>query len=245
MNNGRLIDSIKAKLVQRATPTVIGKIRIGEKNERGLPTSLDYFKATGSYADKYNNEIGQVDKLQITFPSNNASECCNETLEFRDKKTGNLLASGDGLNWKVWNSEREKYIPIEMNLEKMTADYGKPDYILRIKFIILQLRGVYGIWELETKGKETSIPNILATFDNIVVNAGVHFTKVPFDLIVEKVKSNSPYKFARKYSMIKLVPNLSLENVMLLQEYQSIEFNNLLTENSINQKMLGVSNVPD
>jgi len=242
MNNGRLIQSIKDKLIQKSTPTTIGKIKIGEKTAAGFPTSLDYFRATGTYAEKYNNEIGKVNKLQITFPSNIAAECCNETLEFRDKKTGNLLAKGDGYNWSIWDGAIEEYVREEDSLDAMIQEFGKPSYILRIKFIILQLKGVYGIWELETKGKETSIPNILATFDNIVDRAGVHFTKVPFDLIVEKVKSNSPYKNARKYSMIKLVPNLSLENLILLQGHQSMQFNNLLTESSINTKMLEVSN---
>jgi hypothetical protein len=240
--NGRLINEIKEKLVIKSSPTTVGKLRIGEKNERGLPTSLDYFKATGTYADKFNKEIGQVNKLQITFPSNNAKDCCYELLEFRDKKTGNLIAKGDGSDWLIWDYNTEKYIEVQNSLDAMIKDFGKPDYILRIKFIILQLKGVYGIWELETKGRETSIPNILATFDLIVEQAGVHFTKVPFDLIVERVKSNSPYKFARKYSMIKLVPNLSYENMILLQEHQNVVIKNLLNENSFNNKLLEQNN---
>lgn len=230
--NGRLIPELKQKLAKDRNFAVIGKIKIGDRGgNNNAPQSLDYFRATGTYADLFDKAIGKTNKLQIVFPSNNASEVCKETLQFRDK-SGNLVCEGDGENWKIWDYNKEKYVNTKDSLENIMKDFGTPTYVLKLTFIILQLKTIFGVWELETKGRESSIPNILNVFDVVVEKAGIHFTNIPFELIVTKHTTNSPYKFKRKYPVLQLICNLSNENLNLVSEKQD-KLNRVLTSENL------------
>ena len=47
----------------------VGKIRIGVKNAKGYPQSLDYFIATGKYAGLFLQAYGEKPQIiQIVFP---------------------------------------------------------------------------------------------------------------------------------------------------------------------------------
>lgn len=93
---------ISTGTVQGSTLPEIGRIKVGMKTERGLPTSLDYFRATGKFATHFASLVGdKPTELHIAFVSNNLSEVCNEQFEAWDK--GKRLGWGDGSTFTVWN----------------------------------------------------------------------------------------------------------------------------------------------
>jgi hypothetical protein len=63
----------------------------------------------------------------------------------------------------------------------------------------------------------SSIPSIIASFDG-VRELTKTITRIPFDLIVKKVKSNKP-GVSSVYPVISLVPNLSMESQLALAEF--------------------------
>src|SRR6478609_8174432 len=90
---------------------IIGNIRVGEKmkNAQGkeYPVSLDHFKATGDYAVKFHEAFGEKPtNFGIIFMADSIDDVCNERYELRDEKTGSLVGSGDGVNFKIWNPEK-------------------------------------------------------------------------------------------------------------------------------------------
>lgn len=234
--NARIKNENKIK-----TLNVIGKIKVGEKDQRGYPKSLDYFRPTGVYAEKYKKSIGKTNKLEITFPSDNIFDVCIESLEIRTNKSydgigGKLFARGDGEDFLVY-SEKEKDIK-EININqypnflKMAEDKcgGKWYNILTLRFIILKMTGVFGIWQLSTKGTATSIEKIKNTFDYVYESAGT-VVNIPFDLIVEKVTSQMPGS-KNSYPVVSLVPNLSKESIELLCDVKE-NIKGLITEEKI------------
>ena len=55
-------------------PPIIGKIKIGEKTEAGLPKSTDYFVASGAYKSAFYSKFGQnTSRIPIFFPIVNSS----------------------------------------------------------------------------------------------------------------------------------------------------------------------------
>ena len=103
----------------------VGQIKIGKKNERGFPMSVDYFIPTGKYASLFTAAYGEKPQtIQIVFPSDNAEQVCNERYEYRDDE-GRLIASGDGENFQVWNGKQ--YVSLSINehpnlMQSITTD---------------------------------------------------------------------------------------------------------------------------
>ena len=104
---------------------IIGKIKIGMKNEKGLPTSLDYFRATGMYAPIFHNHFGdKPNKLTIIFPSNNVEDICNQRMELRDSK-GRLFATSDGEMFSVFNTKLQELGKEQGKLNKIIKESNK------------------------------------------------------------------------------------------------------------------------
>lgn len=181
----------------------VGKIKIGEKHpEKGYPMSLDYFKATGSYANEFYRIYGdKPTKLTVAFISNELSEVCNERYECWDK--GKRWGWGDGETFEVWDGSR--YVQVDKTSELLKGK--KWDLMLTLRFVLLEMRGVMGYWTFTTKGKETTIPSIVKSFDFVRERANT-IVGFPFDLIVEKKKGYNPGE-ARNYPTVQLVPNFS------------------------------------
>ena len=80
----------------------IGRLHIGMKNDKGYPMSIDWFRATGKYADKFTEAYGEKpNTIQIIFPSDKVEYVCNERYEYRDN-AGALLSDGDGKDFRLW-----------------------------------------------------------------------------------------------------------------------------------------------
>lgn len=204
---------------------IIGKIKVGEKrkNNNGIeyPVSNDYFLARGKYEQLFRNAYEEKPNcIQVVFIDDENS--CIERYEYRDN-SGNLFAYGDGNEFKVWNSKKEDYVNCSMSelnvidevSKKCTSKIGWK-VVLTLRFLIPKVRGIAGLWEFQTKGDASSIPQITASYDNLLQQQG--FVKgIIFDLSVKFATSQKP-GINRKYPVVTLVPNHSDENIKMIKE---------------------------
>lgn len=201
----------------------IGKIKVGELVKNGdseYPRSLDYFKPTGDYAPLFYEAYGEKPNLlEIVFPSNNARECCFERLELR--QGSKLYAEGDGETFRAYSEKSKDYVTVTKTefpdlMEKLSAKAGGQwRSILTMRFLLLKVRSVLGVWSLSTHAEASSIPEIISAYDNVLANAG-RVAFIPFDLSVQKVTSQKPGSKST-YSVIKLVANLGMSQLEMVR----------------------------
>ncbi len=200
--------------IQSSRLPILGKIKVGEKSENGYPKSLDYFICDSKYKKFFADAYGEKPQtIQVIFISEDPMESCFERYECRDKE-GRLAAYGDGENYYVYNKETKEY-DIEHDREKLKL--GKWETILTLKFIIPKIRGVFGLFSFSTKGKESSIPQIINAFDMVQEQAGT-IVNIPFDLTVKKVKSQKPGEKSL-FPVVNLIPNIGQDNIETLKHY--------------------------
>lgn len=196
----------------------IGRLHIGKKqmgqNGREYPVSVDYFIPAGKYAGMFTQALGEKPQtIQVIFPDDSPEKVCNERYEYRDDK-GALVARGDGRTFEIWDGK--KYAPysvenypdiwdqiIRNNPTKRGADNW--DVELTLRFIVPAIRGVVGVWVLNTKGRSSSVKNLRDSFDSVQAMRGTVTTSV-FDLSVHFHKSNKPNQNSR-YPVLELVCN--------------------------------------
>lgn len=214
--------------IVRSEPTgaklpLLGKIKIGDKainkNGKEYPISLDHFRATGKYESFFLDAYGdKPNKIQIIFISDNFKDVCDEHYEIRDN-AGRLTAEGDGENWKAYNPITDKYeYNVKATVEELEKKFKAEAKInLTIRFILPKIPGVFGQWSFNTKGHLSSIPQIRDTFDQVQTMAG-SIINIPFDLVVEKVKSQKPGS-SNAFPVVSLIPNISQGNLDILAEF--------------------------
>jgi hypothetical protein len=202
---------------------LIGKIRCGMKqvNNAGkeFPVSLDYFIATGAYASKFDEVYQKPSKIQVVFISDDDFQSCFEEWDGRDKE-GRKAGYGDGQTYWLWEYGKGAYEATED--KQVMAAFSKQHTVkwrqlLTINFVIPAIKGVFGVWQLQTGGDKSSINAIRNTFDEIKEMAGT-VVNIPFDLVVKKVTSNKP-EAKSVYPVISLVPNISSENMEVLRKF--------------------------
>lgn len=193
----------------------IGKIKTGDKNAKGWPISLDYFRATGNFANQFTSLFGEKpNTLQIAFISDDIGEVCNERLESWDK--GKRHGWGDGETFTVWDSAASEYVTNLPAVDKRVRAL-KWDRMLTLRFVLVKMKGILGYWTYQTKAKEVTIPGIIKSFDLIREKAGT-IVGFPFNLMVEKRKGYSPGE-ARNYPVVSLVPNFTEEAIEAVRGY--------------------------
>lgn len=223
--NGRITN--RPRQERLALPRV-GTIRIGYKDERGLPRSVNYFIPQGKYASLFTKAYGdKPDTIQIVFASDDPAHVCNEHYEYRDDN-GRLIASGDGETFGVWNGKeyqiltRTEYPKVMESVEKR---YPNKQYqrtgdgwsvVLSMNFIIPCVKGIAGVWQFVTKGTASTIPQIRDVFDAMLEAKG-YVKGVIFDLTVQFAKSQKPGMTSR-YPVVTMIPNESEENVKRIKE---------------------------
>lgn len=213
--SGRIIRAEKQSGIPHLP--VVGKIRIGMKNERGLPTSLDYFRADDQkckYAEIFRKGCGEKPHtIQIIFPVDDPAEVCNERYEYRDDK-GALVAYGDGEKFYIWDGKQyseysvEKYPNLMAQIcQKVPTKKGEKNWqiVLTMKFLIPAVNGIVGLWQFQTRGEASSVKNIRDSFDAVKAIRGT-VTQTVFDLSVEFAKSYKPGVNSR-YPVVSLVAN--------------------------------------
>lgn len=230
------------------TVSVIGRIKIGErieKNGKIYPTSLDYFKADGSYAAMFHKEYGdKPQKIEIVFLSDNITEVCNERYELRTTKDfdgtgGRLFASGDGETFRVYSKDLDDYTDISIEqdpdiMQKLEKKVGSEwNVTLTLRFLIPRIRGVFGAWSFTTGADASTIPQITGTLDRLLQYPG-SFAGIPMDLVVEMAHSQKPGSKS-KFPVVKLIPNVSQESLdnlkLMLDSNQKIH--GVLTEEKL------------
>lgn len=207
--NGR----IKREGAQPARIPIIGKVKVGEKTEKGYPTSLDYFKPTGKYTALFADAFGlKPQTIPVVFISDRVEDVCDERFDLYDAQ-GRRFGRGDGETFTIYNPKIEEYetysaldYPDIMERSAKAAQ-GEWRATLELRFIIPAIRGVIGLWQFTTKGEASSIPSIRDAFDFVHQRAGT-VVGVPFDLQVEKVNSQKPGSKSR-FPVVTLVPNVS------------------------------------
>lgn len=222
---GRIIHN---RSTNRISFPVIGKIKVGIKDEKGLPRSIDYFVSTGKYVGLFNQAYGDKPQtIQIVFLSDDPETVCNEMYEYRDDE-GKRIAYGDGETFMVW--EGKKYIVLTVTeyphlMDNISKRYPNRktrkggdgwDITLTLNFIIPMVRGVAGLWQFVTKGTASTIPNIRETFDAMLEEKG-YVRGIIFDLNVQFATSQKPGDKSR-YPVVSIVPNESEENLRKIKE---------------------------
>jgi len=223
--NGR-IKRPNADLEKSALP-IIGKIKIGLKNERGFPQSVDYFIASGRYVGLFEKVYDKPQTIQIVFLEDDPSKVCREEYEYRDNE-GRLLAAGDGETFKIWNGkayETVNTIDYPNLMQGVSNKYpnklqknGSNGWTisLTLNFAIPCIRGVAGLWQFVTKGSASTIPSIRNAFDAMLKEKG--FCKgIIFDLNVKFATTQKPNDKS-KFPVVTLVANESDENILKLKQ---------------------------
>lgn len=204
--------------------SVIGHIKCGmkmQKNGKEYPVSLDHFIATGDYANKFEKTFpDKPNIIEIVFLDDYEAYSCNQRYELRKGK--NWYAKGDGKTFEVYNEKSGNYdiITTEQEpgimdrVEKQTGEKFKAKLTLR--FAILKIRDILGVWELNTGGEKTSVNGIVSAYDIVKKNSGGRVKGFTFDLRVKKVTSDK-YKTKRNYPIVELMPHASTEHLELVR----------------------------
>lgn len=206
----------------------IGMIKIGMKNDKGYPQSVDYFIPTGKYAGMFTQVYGgKPQTIQIVFPDDDPAKVCNEKYEFRNDE-GKLVAYGDGDTFQIWDGKIYKTLTVN-EYPKLMESVGKRypnkavkrgedgwSVTLTMNFIIPLVRGIAGVWQFVSKGNASTIPNIRDTFDGMIRERG--FVKgIIWDMNVQFAVSQKPGDKSR-YPVVSIVPNESEANVLKIKE---------------------------
>lgn len=225
--NGRIKINRPAEQNRLVLPRV-GFIKVGYKDERGYPRSVDYFIASGKYAPLFQKAYGDKPQtIQIVFPTDDAEQVCCERYEYRDDD-GRLIATGDGETFKIWDGKEYQEVTIEQIPHLMRGvEKRYPNKLLQrngdgwqvtltLNFIIPCVRGIAGVWQFSTKGTRSTIPQIRDVFDAMLESRG--FAKgIVMDLTVQFAKSQKPGDKSR-YPVVSLIPNESEDNVRKIKE---------------------------
>jgi hypothetical protein len=234
--------------IQKAETTLqiprLGKVKVGtkavSKNGKEYPKSIDYFRFTSqqqSRVDKCAQLYGEKPQsLRVTFHSNDPADVCVQRYELRNS-AGQLAVYGDGntfyestaTGWTKHDATTEEGQQAVANLRKKYG--GQFQESLTLRFVLIGFPEM-GVWEFYTKGKDTSIPSIIGTFDSVLNNAG-RVVGVPFDLTVEMHKSNRA-NANRQYPVVSLICNFGYDALESVQEYGE-QLTGLVTAEKIKQ----------
>ena len=216
--NGR----IKKQSEQPFSLPRIGMIKVGTKVSKDggkeFPTSLDYFVATGNYAENFKQAFGdKPTKIPLIFVSEDTQSVCYERFEAWSND-GKKLGFGDGVTFTIFDESKNDYVE-NVEAEDPRVQKLKPQFkrILTLKFVIPAIKGIYGHWEFSTRANKSSINQIIAIFDHVKETAG-RVSAIPFDLMVTMVNSRKP-KELKKYPVVSLIPNIGAENLEKISAY--------------------------
>lgn len=246
----RIQRRINEEAPRAASLGVVGRIKIGDtveaKGGTRRPISLDYFRADApeQYARFFREYYSEKpNKITVVFLSNDMNEVCRNFYELRDS-SGGRIAYGDGTTFLVATKQGDNMVKDVVanpqnpqvwmdEAEKKSGGKWKERLVLRFAIPALPLLGV---WEFSTHGSGSTIPNLVGTIDTMLQMAG-RIAGIPFDLIVEKVKSD---KSGSKsvYPVVKIIPNISPESAEIVRGLP-MQLGAILTQEKIVQLSSG------
>jgi len=208
----------------------LGKLKIGIVNEgQKYPTTLDYFRATGKFSDRFHAAHGdKPQQVPVMFYHNDARFSSFHRFEVRDGQ-GRLTGYGNGLDYWVHHSiaatdkkmgafvkmQRDEQSKISESQKAIIKKAGGVNglsswkQVLTLKLICIKLPDIHGAWWFETQATKSTIPQILSTIDRVRHNTGT-LARIPFRLVVEMHKSQSAGD-ASKYPVVSLIPDIGVE----------------------------------
>lgn len=222
----------------------IGRIKIGIKAQSSkgteYPKAIDYFRATGTFANEFHKRFGDKPReLKVVFLSNEISEVCNQRYECWEG--GKRWGWGDGENFTIWNGRGyENVVKGDERIKKV----GKWDEMLTLRFVLLELPGIMGYWTFASKGKAVTVPSIVKSFDFVMERAG-SIIGFPFSLTIEMKKGYSPGD-PRNYPVVNLVPNFTENTIEMVRKYVEAGGNlnrltsHMIANNEIEPKVLEI-----
>lgn len=197
----------------------IGKIKVGKKTDRGLPTSLDYFRFDCGDNKMWEEEARRLfgsepKSLPIKFFTANDDISCDQRYELRTHD-GKLAGKGDGKHyWLVnehgqWHMEADRK-KVAAYVTRLKTEKYKPEWqeVCYLRFV-LSGYPVLGYWELYTKGASSTIKNLVGVFDQ--VRNLTDITRVNFLLRVERHTSNRAGSKSR-YPVVSLYPEQAMND---------------------------------
>lgn len=207
---------------------IIGKIKVGMKSAKGYPMSVDYFIPSGKYAALFTKAYGEKPQtIQIVFPDDDPAKVCDERYEYRNDE-GKLVAEGDGETFKMWTGrEYKEYSATEYPdiMQRIASKHpnkavrdGRDGWRVRLtmRFFIPMVRGIGGVWEFETNGTDSTIPQIRDAFDMAKEQRGSCAGMI-WDMTVKFATSQKPGDKSR-YPVVSIVLNHSEENIKKVKE---------------------------
>lgn len=192
----------------------LGKIKIGikvtAKNKKGedieIPKSIDYFRATGRYANLFHKVYGEKPSvIDIVFPLDDIKNILS--FYYRSYKSGGLWCFGDGVIANRVNDEgklAERDCPCEI-LEK-----GDCSENLRITFLLPKVP-VIGVWQLQTKSINTRL-NSFSQLD-IVRAMGKRIAGIPMSMSVQFEKG-ALVGSKTKFPVVTITPQVNLQDLI-------------------------------
>lgn len=175
----------------------LGKIKLGTKNERGLPQKSDHFVCPPEVKAVYGEKPTSFD---ILIPVEDAEQWASQYYRCYSNVRG-LLCRGDGgkcfrivdkATGKIADRETKEIEGREMACAGRECDYyiGKRcKEVMFLQFLLPDVPGL-GIWQIDT-GSINSIRNINSCAALIRGLYG-HIAMVPLQLTLEQIEVNNP-----------------------------------------------------
>lgn len=189
---------------------VVGKIKVGAKDDRGFPVSLPYFRATGRHSEIFHTLLGEKPtSLVITFLRNDPVIHRWELVVSVPTKGARLMGmslppgeddQGVFQEFRIWNGKEWIHTKVrsqhqETQLLSAALDHWRPQASQKtqrdlrwkkkiyIHFMIPKLKQILGEWSFETTAK-TSTENILGPIRTALKGSGGRLSLVPFEMSV-------------------------------------------------------------
>jgi hypothetical protein len=209
----------------------IGRLSIGIKvNKNGVeyPQAIDYFRATGNYANLFHEAYGEKpSQITIRFLTNDARTSCNNYLEIR--KGPQVYARGDGVMFEVAD-EKGNFNEVAVNEDFYNSQFkidaekacsteknkGVWKSRLDLRFLIEGLQGIAGYWQLTTHGDASSINNLVSSFHFVKNATRGHVKGLLFNLNVKMHKSDTAFS-KKKFPVLSLVCLHSTSDLMSIE----------------------------
>lgn len=189
--------------------------------------------------------------IKIVFMSDNIEDVCPYFYELRDA-SGKVYAYGDGCDFSVAMQRPkgieyvkfteaqiiEKKGSIEQFMEEAAQNAkGEWKQRLTLRFVVIGVK-ITGYFEITTFGKDSSIPSIVGEIDRIIEKTGGRLKEIPFDLIVEKHKSDKAND-KRQYPVLKLICNYSPDDIREVAALPTSSYYGILTAEKLKEIKAG------